>query len=79
MQADLKTHFISADRASILLSHALAILAAIEFGELLSAMPANSEDQSRHQTAVQLLEALRELLLSEKSSTGGGINVDQSP
>ena len=51
-------------------SSALAILQAIGFGELLSALPRDEGDQHRHTTAVSLLGLLEQELTTALSAFG---------
>lgn len=49
------------------LREALALLDAINFGELFAALPTNPGDRVRHQTGIELLEMLRARLKASLS------------
>ena len=62
LSPDFTAQLLPSNRTQARIRESLAVLHAISVGELLSDLPANPVAQSRHATAVSLLDALEVLL-----------------
>ncbi len=60
------------------LHEALAILDAINAGELLAAVPVSADDRHRHQTALTLLDLLERTLRQALSETSNDTDSDRA-